>query len=57
MATKQSACPGCARIVEIIEAVETRCMAVDGPVTGTLKEMTPLELREIYRIAREGGAI
>ena len=40
-----------ARIAEIIEAVDQRCMAVDGPVTPTLKEMTQAELSEIYVLA------
>lgn len=39
------------RIAEIIEAVENRCMAVDGPVTPTLQEMTEEELRRIYALA------
>jgi len=39
-------------IVQIIEGVETRCMAVDGPVTATLQEMTERELREIYALAK-----
>lgn len=41
-----------AQICEIIEGVEGRCMAVDGPVTPTLKEMTEKELRQIYRLAK-----
>ena len=45
------------RIAEIIEAVENRCMAVDGPVTPTLQEMTQKEISEIYSLAskREEG--
>jgi hypothetical protein len=39
------------RIAEIIEAVDNRCMAVDGPVTPTLREMTQAEISEIYRLA------
>lgn len=39
------------RIAEIIESVDQRCMAVDGPVTPTLREMTQEELSEIYRLA------
>lgn len=38
-------------IVAIIETVENRCMAVDGPVSGTLSEMTDEEMRKIYRLA------
>lgn len=58
------------RIAEIIESVDQRCMAVDGPVTPTLREMTQDELSEIYRLAisrrahvirrryqRQGGAV
>lgn len=40
-------------IAEIIEGVESRCMAVDGPVTPTLQEMTEEELRRIYRLAKK----
>lgn len=40
-----------ARIAEIIEAVDDRCMAADGPVTPTLQEMTQAEISEIYRLA------
>lgn len=39
------------RIAEIIEAVDNRCMAVDGPVTPTLQEMTQKEILEIYNLA------
>jgi len=39
------------RIAEIIEAVDNRCMAVDGSVTPTLKEMTQKEISEIYALA------
>lgn len=39
------------RIKEIIEAVDTRAMACDGPVPPTLKEMTQREISEIYRLA------
>ena len=41
------------RIAEIIERVDNRCMAVDGPVTPTLDEMSPDELREIYNLASQ----
>ena len=40
-----------AKIAEIIECVENRCMAADGPVTPTLDEMTPTEIRQIYQLA------
>lgn len=43
------------RIREIIDRVENRAMAVDGPVTNTRIEMTDDELREIYVLA--GGKI
>ncbi len=42
-------------IREIIERVENRCMAADGPVTNTRQEMTDDELRAIYVLA--GGKI
>jgi hypothetical protein len=37
-----------ARFNSIIEAIEARCMATDGPVTPTLKEMTEQELTDIW---------
>lgn len=40
-----------ARIAAIIEQVDVRCMAADGPVTPTLKEMTQAEISEIYGLA------
>ena len=40
------------RIAEIIEAVDNRCMAVDGPVTTTLNEMRQREISEIYELAK-----
>lgn len=42
-------------IKDIIDSVETRCLAADGPVTPTLKEMGEDELRKIYRLA--GGKV
>ena len=39
-------------IEEIIEAVDTRCAAADGPVTPTRSEITDDELRRIYRLAK-----
>lgn len=39
------------RIAEIIESVDQRCMAADGPVTRTLEEMTQAEMSEIYSLA------
>jgi len=39
------------RIAEIIEHVDNRCMAADGPVTKTLDEMTQQEISEIYSLA------
>lgn len=40
-----------AAIKEVIEAVDNRCMAVDGPVPSTLDEMSQAEIAEIYRLA------
>ena len=40
-----------ARIAHIIESVDTRCMAVDGPVTPTLQEMEQDEISRIYALA------
>ncbi len=42
-------------IKEIIDGIENRCMAVDGPVTNTRVEMTDAELQRIYRLA--GGQV
>lgn len=39
------------RIAAIIEAVDSRCMAADGPVTPTLQEMRQDEISEIYALA------
>lgn len=39
-------------IAQIIENVDQRCMAADGPVTPILQEMTQDEISEIYRLAR-----
>lgn len=41
-----------AQIAFIIEQVENRCMAVDGPVTNTRLEMTDAELRRIWRLTQ-----
>lgn len=38
-------------IVQIIEEVDNRCLAVDGPVTKTRLEMTDEEMCEIYEAA------
>lgn len=38
-------------ICHVVDVVEYRCMAVDGPVTPTLKEMTECELRDIWQAA------
>lgn len=42
-------------IAAIIEAVDNRCMAADGPVTPTLKEMTQAEISRIYALATSGA--
>ena len=39
------------RIASIIEAVDDRCLAADGPVTPTLQEMRQEEMTEIYEHA------
>lgn len=51
----RSAAEQCAAIVAMIEAVEDRCMAVDGPVTPTHQEITDEELRRIYVAAKKGA--
>lgn len=35
----------------IIDVVEQRCLAADGPVTKTHNEITDEELREIYKLS------
>lgn len=45
----------CAEIERIIEAVDNRCAAADGPVTPTLKEMTQKEISTIYALAKTGA--
>ena len=40
------------RIAQIIEAVDDRCTAADGPPTPTHKEITLAEVRKIYRLAK-----
>jgi hypothetical protein len=39
-------------IAELLEAVDDRCMAVDGPVTPTRLEITDKELQRIYVLAK-----
>lgn len=40
------------QIAKIIEQVDNRCMAADGPVTQTLREMTQEEIKEIYDLSQ-----
>ncbi len=40
------------RIAEIIDQVDRRCMAADGPVTPTLQEMREGEIKEIWERAK-----
>jgi hypothetical protein len=39
-------------ILGVIDGVEQRCMAADGPVTPTCDEITDAELRVIYELAK-----
>jgi hypothetical protein len=39
-------------IATIIECVDNRCMAADGPVTPTLEEMTQEEISRIYFLSK-----
>ena len=39
------------KIAAIIEGVEIRCQAADGPVPWTKEEITEEELKEIYKLA------
>jgi hypothetical protein len=43
------------RIAEIIEEVDRRCMAYDGPVGNTREEMRDDEMREIYKLSKGKG--
>ena len=38
-------------IAEVLEAVDNRCLAVDGPVRTTLQEIRETELVKIYKLA------
>jgi len=40
------------KIAEIIEEVDDRCLFQDGPVTPTVDEITPSEIKEIYKLAK-----
>lgn len=40
------------KIAAIIEQVDNRCMAADGPVTPTNEEITLEELKQIYELAK-----
>jgi len=44
-------------IKEIIEDVDHRAMAADGPVTPTRQEMTDREMRNIYEAAIFGSRV
>jgi len=39
------------QISRIIEHVDNRCMAGDGPITPTLQEMKQSEISKIYKLA------
>jgi hypothetical protein len=39
-------------IAKIIEDVDDRCLAADGPVSKTREEITDKEIKEIYRLAK-----
>jgi len=47
----------CTEIAQIIEDVDHRCMAADGPVTPTLEEMTQAEMSRIYKLACAGRGV
>ena len=42
-------------IAEILEVVDNRCMAVDGPVSKTKDEITDNEFRRIYLLSKAKG--
>jgi imidazolonepropionase-like amidohydrolase len=39
-------------ITDVIEMVDNRCLAYDGPVGDTREEMTAAEMRRIYKAAK-----
>jgi hypothetical protein len=45
--------PFAQRFIDTIHSVEQRCMAADGPVTPTCKEITDDELRALYQAAQQ----
>jgi len=49
---KQTPAQRLAAIAALIERVENRCMAADGPVSNTRAEMTDAEMRKIWLLAR-----
>lgn len=51
---EKKGCPCCARIAQIIEDVDDRCMADDGPVSTTREGITNREIVTIYRLAKNG---
>jgi hypothetical protein len=50
---RSRSCTAAKTILSIIEGVENRCMAADGPVTPTSREINEDEIREIYFLARQ----
>ena len=46
-------CDASDKFNQIIDTVENRCMAVDGPVTPTLREMREDELRDLWMAVQE----
>lgn len=43
------------QIAEIIESVDDRCLAADGPVTPTHREIRLNEIQKIYKLAKGSG--
>jgi len=43
--------PNAAKFCDILERIDNRCLAADGPVTPTLQEATTKELRSLYVLA------
>jgi hypothetical protein len=42
-----------AKFCDLLERIDNRCMAADGPVPPTLSEATSDELRILYRLAKK----
>lgn len=51
--SKHTPLPKIARFNQIVDTIEWRCMAVDGPVSGTLEVASEEELSELWKLLNE----